>query len=179
MKKLLFGLLFLAGALSINAQSVKFGVKGGLNFATLRGNNLDVDSKTGFHLGGVVELKFLDKFSVQPELLYTELGTKNSNGELKLDYISLPVMAKYYVLDGFFAEAGPQFSFLVRDELDVTGGALDPQTEDFDLGLNLGLGYSFKNGLFIQSRYTLGLTALQENPDVRNGAFQLSLGYLF
>lgn len=179
MKKLLLSLLFLTGAFTINAQSVKFGVKGGLNFATLRGENLDVDSRTGFHVGGVAELKFSDKFSLQPELLYTELGTKNSTNELRLNYISLPVMAKYYVIDGFSLEAGPQFSFLVKDEVETPTATIDPQTEDFDLGLNVGLGYTFNNGLFIQSRYTLGITPVQESPDVKNGAFQLSLGYQF
>lgn len=179
MKKLLLSLLLLTGTFAVNAQSVKFGVKGGVNFATIRGNDLDVDSKTGFHVGGVAELKLGDKFSLQPELLYTELGTKDSDNELTLNYISVPVMAKFYLLEGFSVEAGPQFSFLVKDELETPVGILNPQTEDFDFGLNVGLGYNFNNGLFVQSRYTLGVSPIQENPDVKNGAFQLSLGYQF
>ena len=29
----------------------------------------------------------------------------------------MPIMAKYYIADGFSVQAGPQFSFLVKDEL--------------------------------------------------------------
>lgn len=172
--------LFAIGLLNVNAQSVKFGVKGGVNFATLRGDNLDVDNRTGFHFGGVVELKVADKFSVQPELLFTQLGTSGTQGDLKTSYISLPVMAKYYVFEGFAIELGPQASFLVDDELELNNGTItDVDIEDFDFGLNFGFGYNFNNGIFFQTRYTLGITAVQENPDVKNGAFQISLGYQF
>ncbi len=181
MKKLLlitvFSILF---SLNSNAQSLNFGVKAGANFSTLRGDNLDVENRTGFHIGGLLELKIADKFSIQPELLYTELGAKNSQTNLKTSYISLPIMAKYYLFQGLSVSAGPQVSFLVDDELKLPDGTLvDPDIEDFDLGLNLGLGYNFNNGIFFQARYTLGIVAVQENPDIKNGAFQLSLGYQF
>ncbi len=181
MKKVLLITLFsIVFSLKNYAQSLKFGVKAGVNFSTIRGENLDVDNRTGFHAGAIAELKLTDKFSIQPELLYTQLGTKGSGNELTTSYISLPVMAKYYLFQGLSIEAGPQASFLVDDKLEVAGrGIVDTNVEDFDFGLNVGLGYNFNNGIFFQTRYTLGITTIQENPDVKNGAFQLSLGYQF
>lgn len=184
MKKLLFTLLLVAGISSVNAQDVKFGVKTGLNVATIRGNNLDVDPRVGLHIGGVAELNLTPKFSIQPELLFSQLGTENSNSKLRTDYISLPIMAKYYLVKGFSIEAGPQFSFLVKDELEIivnnnNNGIFNPNVSNFDFGLNVGMGYQFEKGFFFQTRYSLGLTTIEENPDVRNGVFQLSLGYQF
>lgn len=172
-----------AFAMTTNAQDVKFGVKGGLNVSTIRINDLDVDPRLGFHFGGVAELKLGDRLSLQPEVLYSQFGAENTNEKLKIDYISIPIMAKYFIVDGFSFEAGPQFSFLANDELMVSGivgtGALNPQVESFDLALNLGMGYQFDGGMFFQARYNLGLSNVQSNPDVKNGALQLSLGFQF
>ena len=91
-------------------------------------------------------------------------------------------MAKYYIAKGFSVEAGPQFSFLVKDELiSDTGNSASVNTnaENFDFSANLGLGYKLDNGIFFQTRYNLGLTAISETPDVKNGVFQMTLGYQF
>lgn len=77
MKKLVLSALAVC-ALSGSAfaqQEVKFGPKAGVNFANL--SNLDdSEMKIGFHVGAVAEIKFNDKFSIQPELLYSaqEIG---------------------------------------------------------------------------------------------------------
>ena len=44
------------------------------NFATLGGDTEDLDGLTSFHVGGVAEISFSEKFSVQPELLYSAQG---------------------------------------------------------------------------------------------------------
>jgi len=208
MKKLLLTLMFgitLLAVTNSNAQSnadsnkkeIKFGLKAGVNVATIRGENLNVNPKLGAHFGIITELKLYDNFSIQPELLYSQIGARGSdssdlfdssdNSTLFLDYFTVPVMAKYYLLNGFNITAGPQFSFLVNDtfSLDVfdsvsqTVTPIDLQIENFDLGFNLGMGYQFENGFFFETRYAMGITPIQENPDVRNAVFQMSLGYQF
>ena len=90
-------------------------------------------------------------------------------------------MVKYYIVDGFSVEAGPQFSFLVKDEILNGAQVTDVTANSFDLMANLGLGYQFKNGLFFQTRYNLGLidVNISENLNIKNGVFQMSLGYQF
>ncbi|NER14586.1 outer membrane beta-barrel protein [Leptobacterium flavescens] len=184
MKKLLFFLSVSLLAVGANAQDVKFGVKGGLNVANITGSDISLDSRISLHLGVTSEISLTDKFSLQPELLYSAQGS--DIGDLitiELDYLSLPILAKYYIADGFSVEAGPQFSFLVNDNVsfdDGLGGqTVDIDANSFDLGASLGLGYKFDMGIFTQARYTIGITALDENPDIRNGNFQLSVGYQF
>jgi opacity protein-like surface antigen len=185
-----------------NAQDVKFGVKGGLNIANFSGDVEDNSSKVGFNVGGFVEIKISDKFAVQPELLYSTQGTKFKmlegvdSAEIKfnLEYINIPVMAKYFVADKFSLEAGPQIGFLTSAKADYTA-TIDGETEtgdenikknfeSVDFGLNFGAGYEFTENLSASVRYNLGLsniakTEADDNTKLTNNVFSLSLGYKF
>ncbi len=184
-----------------NAQDVKFGVKGGLNVATLTGDVDNVDSKVGFHVGGFAEIKVSDKFSVQPELLFSTQGTKfefsedfggeiiSGEGKVNLSYVNIPVMAKFYVADKFSLEAGPQIGFLTsaKYKLEAEGeeGEEDAKEdyESIDFGVNFGAGYNFTENLSAGLRYNLGLSNIAKDAGddykEKNGVFSLSLGYKF
>ncbi|WP_264534895.1 porin family protein [Flavobacterium sp. N1736] len=185
MKKILLAaVLFIATSATIQAQLLQIGVKAGVNFASQTGDafpeqNFDKEGITSFHAGLVAEIKLLDRFSVQPELLYSTQGAtyKNVDQEFKneLGYISIPVMAKFYLTDSFSLEVGPQASFLVseKNDFDVEDG------ETFEFGLNAGLGYKITKNFFVQGRYGLGLTEASKNADVKNSTVQLSAGFMF
>lgn len=184
MKKLLVIAAVLLSAGSLSAQEfVEFGAKGGLNFASLNGDNDEgLDGVTSFHLGLVAEFPLTETFSLQPEVLYSGLGASASEGDgtVKLDYISVPVMLKYYVIDGFSLEAGPQFSFNVVAEQEYDG-----QTEELDnvkstdFGAGVGVGYELPMGLFFQARYGFGFSEIADEAELKNNVFQLSAGYKF
>lgn len=186
MKKLILAAFFvIAAATNSNAQIVKFGVKGGVNFANLDGgpSGIDYKNKTGFHAGAVAEIKVLPNFSIQPEALFSSQGTEVEGvGDFNLDYISVPVLAKFYlVTDILSIEAGPQFSFLVNDSNDAFDDIADggSDTKSFDFGVAGGLGVNIAGGLFAQARYTIGLTEVSKDADAKNAVFQVSLGYMF
>lgn len=185
MKKIfLAAVLFIATSATIQAQLLQIGVKGGVNFASQTGDafpeqNFDKEGITSFHAGLVAELKLLERFSIQPELLYSTQGAtyKNAVSEFKneLGYISIPVMAKFYLTDSFSLEVGPQASFLVseKNDFDVE------DAETFEFGLNAGLGYKITKNFFVQGRYGLGLTEASKNADIKNSTVQLSAGFMF
>ncbi len=185
MKNLFFVTALLLGSLTANAQSlINFGVKAGPNFANFSGDsNIDYNSRTSFHAGLVAEIKAFPNMSLQPELLYSSQGAKvDGADDFNLDYVSVPVMVKYYILsDRLSLEAGPQFSFLVdeRDEAwnGIVGSA--PDNNSFDFALAGGVGLNITSGLFAQARYTIGLTEATKDADIQNAVFQLSLGYMF
>ncbi|AWK02805.1 PorT family protein [Flavobacterium crocinum] len=187
MKKIIVAaVLFLATSATMNAQLLKLGVKAGVNFANQTGGNFDgisVDKEgiTSYHAGLVAEVKLLDKFSIQPELLYSTVGAKYKFDEVsediknELGYITIPVMAKFYLNNTFSIEAGPQASFLVseRDNFNVNDG------ETFEFGLNAGLGVKLTESIFLQGRYGIGLTEASKNADIKNSVFQISAGFMF
>ncbi|WP_426483997.1 porin family protein [Flavobacterium sp. 2] len=186
MKKLfLAAVMFLTASTAIHAQLLKIGVKAGVNFANQHGDasfdgiSVDKEGLTSYHAGLVAELKLLEKFSIQPELLYSTQGAtyKNAVDEFKneLGYLSIPVMAKFYMTKSLSLEVGPQASFLLsnKKEFDVQ----DPKT--FDFAVNAGLGLKITEGLFVQARYGLGLTEVSTHADLKNSVFQLSAGFMF
>lgn len=185
MKKILLAaVLFIATSATIQAQLLQIGVKAGVNFASQTGDafpdqNIDKEGITSYHAGLVAEIKLLDKFSVQPELLYSTQGAtyKDVDQQVKkeLGYLAIPVMAKFYLSDSFSLEVGPQASFLLseKDDFDLY------DAETFDFAVNAGLGFKITKNLFVQGRYSLGLTEASKNADVKNSTVQLSAGFMF
>jgi hypothetical protein len=119
--------LFLGVTVMAQTQKVKLGVKAGLNISSLTfdESELNASGKTGFTAGVMVEIPMAKNFSLQPELLYSQQGTKisfsdqevtNSNykSTIKLNYLNIPVMLKYYVIEGLSVQAGPQIGILLK-----------------------------------------------------------------
>jgi opacity protein-like surface antigen len=173
MKKIILtlGLVFAFGL--TNAQETKFGIKGGLNNTNWTGD-FDTDAKTSFYLGGLVDITVSEKFHVQPELLYSSEGASD---DLGVSYLRLPIMAKFYVADGFSLQAGPELAFKIGAEED----AVDDSIKSLDYGLGVGAGYELTSGLFFDLRYNLGLANISEddNFDIKNTGLQFGLGYRF
>lgn len=199
MRKVILSAVLLAAFSSndvLAQQQVKFGPKAGVNFANISGlDNSEI--KTGFHVGAVVEIKFNEKFSIQPELLYSAEGAKftgsypivgNVEAKLNYDYINIPILAKYYIVDGFSVEAGPQVGFLVKAE-DKLSNASTELTNDVKnnlssttFGLGFGVAYDLPMGLFVNGRYNLGLSDIVKNNNnsaQKSNVIQVGLGYKF
>lgn len=173
-------------------QQLKFGPKAGVNFANLSGLD-NTEMKTGFHVGAVAEIKFNEKFSIQPEVVYSAQGAKgmlnNIEGKANLDYINIPILAKYYIVDGFSVEAGPQVGFLVKAEGKGTVNNVSVTTDvkdnfkSTDFGLGFGLAYDLPVGMFVNARYNLGLSDIRNNTSsgdaIKNNMIQVGIGYKF
>lgn len=195
---LIFSLMCFGG---VQAQEYfNFGIKGGVNFGNFAGDDAeesDFKVRTGFHIGVLAEIMLAERFALQPEILYSSQGGKatledfdefmgeNMDVQLKLDYISVPVLLKYFVIPGLSIEAGPQFSFTVDSQAEVSFEGeeasvdITDETEKFDLGLAVGLGYGLPQGFLVQARYARGFSDVYTDSDIRNTLFQVSVGYKF
>ncbi|SDG86813.1 porin family protein [Winogradskyella thalassocola] len=166
-----------------NAQDVQFGAKAGLNISNFSGGDADRNSLIGFHVGFISEIPLSEKFSLQPELLYSRQGSEAQDVvKVKVDYLAIPIMAKYYLAKDFSLEVGPQFSFLVNDKGEYIDSDLpdeDTDASSIDIGANVGLGYNLNSNMFVQARYNFGISTVAENPDIKNSVVQVSLGYKF
>jgi hypothetical protein len=203
MKKLLLSLFVFAFGI-INAQKTQFGIKGGLNISNQSNTRLSGVTNTnsslivGFHVGGFLEYKISDKFSIQPELLFSTQGGKLSYNEenlvpntpdrdnynveniSNLYYINIPITFKYNVIDKITLELGPQLGFLVSSKYEYTSPVLIPK-EDYkslDYGLNFGAGYVVTNNISIGVRYSMGLNNISKNSnEIKNNVFSISTLY--
>ncbi|WP_430965029.1 porin family protein [Spongiimicrobium sp. 2-473A-2-J] len=183
MKKLFLSIVIaVIGFTTISAQGIKIGAKAGVNFADNSGDgelNEGTTSKTGIHLGGVVQLGIKEKFELQGELLYSMQGFKDGATH-KLDYINLPITANYFVIESLSIQAGPQFGFNINDTFEDDLGSGSLNAEGFDLAVIFGAQYQFPTGLFVQGRYQLGLIDfLDYDSPSKHTVLSFSVGYFF
>jgi len=190
---------------SEQVKKTQFGIKAGLNLATIRGDVSNASNRVGGHFGVTAEFRISDMFSIQPEILYSMQGVKESvaedllgngilirgEGTTKMDYLNLPVLAKIYLSNGLALEAGPQIGILVSGKVSYdlnyegenVSGTQDVTSDlnTIDFGLSAGLSYQLQSsGVFFQGRYNLGLTNTYkgtDNVEGKNGVLQFSIGY--
>ncbi len=196
MKKVFF-LMGLSLLLLGSCIPCKYGVRGGATFASIGGDDTDnLSARTGIFVGLSTECNLFDKFSLQPEVNFVQQGaeyemSEGFDGRFKLDYINVPVMAKLYVSDGFFLEAGPQIGFLLsaKDEYDTPTSGEDDIKDDIkstDFAANVGLGYQFDSGLLLNARYGFGISDINDfadSPGVdfsnQNNVLSVGVGFRF
>jgi hypothetical protein len=117
-------LCLVTGIATAQTQST-FGAKGGINIAgtTFKDpspfSDGDAKARLAFYLGVYANRPVNDKFSIQPELLFSSQGLRladNGNRENwrnVMNYLNIPIMAQYKINDRFYAEAGPQIGILL------------------------------------------------------------------
>ncbi|MBS9767696.1 MAG: PorT family protein [Flavobacteriaceae bacterium] len=199
MKKIFLAIAVVIGFGVANAQSVKYGVKAGLNVANVSNvklGEIEPDSRVAYHVGAMAEIGLTSQFAVQPEVLFSVQGASKEKegvtGAVEFNYINIPVMAKYYVLNGLSLEVGPQIGFLTTAKITFKGTIegkeineskdVKDEAKSVDFGLNFGTSYNYQN-FNLGVRYNLGLTDIAKERDGgdanKNGVFQVSLGYFF
>lgn len=177
-------LAFLFCLSSLSAQSFSFGAKAGANFANVTGDDVEnASTRTGFHLGAVANIGISDKFGIQPELIYSQQGSKDDEFDitLKLDYLNIPILADITVAQGFSLQAGPQFGININSSAEDDNGN-EGDVEDInslDLGAAVGAQLKLESGLFFQARYNLGLSDIVDDSSAKNSNITVSIGYFF
>lgn len=156
---------------SVISQEIDLGLKAGANFASITdASNLLTSNRTGFLIGVFAGVKFSDKLGIQGDLLYSQQGANLDPKDINLNYINVPIVLKYYLVQGFNLQAGPQFGFIVDDNIEA---------ESFDLAGVLGLGYDFPFGIRIEGRHNFGLTDVFNSIKGKNSVTSIAIGYSF
>ena len=177
MKKIIIILSIVAINYNSFGQKIDIGIKGGLNFSELEIPDISTSPKTGYHLGAYSLFKF-GKLGLQPEFIFSQQGSKVDLGHWDAKYINIPMILKLYLVAGFNMQAGPQFGFLNKAELD--GNSIKDNIKKSDVSLGLGLGWDAPIGLKLDARYNMGLTDNSDDPayaTIKSQVFQLSLGF--
>ena len=181
MKKITFFFLLVLltiTSFSYSQSTIRFGLKGGLNYANFSGSDINTDALTSYHAGVLLELNLFDNLAIQPELFYSTVGATYTNTieniKSELGYISIPLIAKFNLSELFYIELGPQASFLLINKDDVYN---DYNKSDFSV--NAGLGINLSKNIFGSARYNLGVTEIRRDTEIKNAAVQFSVGFIF
>lgn len=200
MKKLLLSVFILSGLIFITTPDAQaqLGVKGGLNVANFNDTDASADSRAGIMAGLTYDFGVpMSPITIQPGVFYAQKGAKLSEGNVeattKLDYIEIPVVAKFnFILDNPMLTPhvyfGPYLGFNINAEQEVSGGEnsgtvdIDDAVKGTDFGVVVGAGADITR-FNVGVRYSAGLSDIAEDDsfdgDGKNGVFSIVVGIDF
>ena len=186
-----------------NRDKLSFGLKAGVNFSNVydsEGDDFVADGKVGFAAGAFVGIPLGKIFGLQPEVLFSQKGFKSSGTFLGTPYsmtrttnfIDVPLLVSIKPVENISLLFGPQFSYLIKQTDDFTGGSLssaqEQQFENNDLTKNI---FALTGGADITiDHLVLGVRAgwdVKNNvgsdnsttPRYKNVWYQATIGYKF
>lgn len=210
--------LILISTITFAQVKPAFGVRAGLVSSSIRGeaaSNLSdllefangmitTNSRTGFYAGAYASIPLTEGMSVEPGLFYSEKGYElngdltikgagflgaNAKAKLQSQYLDIPIVLKADLGSGIQIFAGPQFSYLMKADLNTTAGLLGINllnnkmdvTEQFnrwDAAVTMGAGYKLSNGINITASYDYGLSKIDKNQNTKayNNAIKIGIG---
>ncbi|WP_304067686.1 porin family protein [Pedobacter glucosidilyticus] len=194
MKKILFLSLFALLCASSSFAQFNLGIKGGLNYSTIKAENQEIDESgiLGYQLG--LWSRIGGNFYLQPELY---IGSKGSDFEFRSTVGGNTVVqsgeARFTTLDvplllgakiggdklNFRLMAGPAFQFNLNTDDDNFSQAIDPdfyRYRDFVTNLQAGAGVDVGN-LSVDLRYETSLQDINKNDGLKQSLLHLSLGF--
>ena len=175
---------------------MKYGVKAGLNMTSMS-NDMAFDPGfgmgVGFRVGGFLNMRWgyrtensskgTGLWGFQPELMYSNQAVKTDAGDIKMNYIALPLLLKVYPTTALSIEVGPELSYLISTSpstMAVDGAEIKVgDCKGMNIGLAAGLAYDFEMGLTVGARYTYGFTDMAKNLKWKNSNIQITVGWMF
>lgn len=177
-----------------NAQKFKFGPKLGANVGKIEGSGFSDKYTLAYHVGGFAEIHLGKKWAVQPEVLWNQINadtasgfkaiyqnlvnTSNIGNNLKLNYLSIPLLLTYKPGKLLSLQAGPQFGILIDQTKNITQNGADAFKKG-DLSMLFGAQVNILK-LRVYGRYAVGLnniSDIQSQEKWRNTGFQLGVGF--
>ncbi|MCK5145989.1 PorT family protein [bacterium] len=183
--------LFIVIALLVYTQTaisqigIRTGFKLGRTQSKFTGDDFKNIDKLKANSGGLsLELGFL-VFAVQADLLYQSKGTVLENGdEIKLNYISIPVLIKKRFLPMLihpYIMVGPEWNYHISGDIKIDG--VKTKVEKTAMAAVVGVGIEFEllgKGAFLEGRYHFGLSSISkiDNIDIKDKTASIYFGVL-
>lgn len=175
---------------------VSLGITAGGNYSTMsKYDPVDLGSRSGigFQGGAVVNIHFGQRrgadagtgpIGLQVEALYAQHSMKTDlSDDIKLGYLEVPVLLKYYITPNVNVELGPTFCYLLSKSPDMLRGTSTNiaigELKGGDLKGTVGISYQTKSGFYASARYNIGLSELASNFPCKVSTATVSIGYLF
>ncbi|MDR0757608.1 MAG: PorT family protein [Tannerella sp.] len=166
--KWLFLVLFISATAVLNAQNIRFGVKGGLNVSSVKFSEevFDADNITGFHIGPIIEIMTpLPGIGLDGAVLFTQKGTGLRQKTIKNNFLEVPVNLKWKMILPLvkpYLSAGPYVGFRMAGDKswsDTYGDIVRQiESKNFCAGLNFAAGAEIVSWIQLSVNYNLGLT---------------------
>ncbi|MFM9050707.1 MAG: porin family protein [Bacteroidota bacterium] len=182
----------------LQAQSFSSGIRFGMTATQVDGDTYEGFDKAGL-LGGLFVERFMsDRFSLRMEMDYIQKGSRkpldkevNSFYRMRLNYLEVPVLARYKAGRKLTLQAGPALGVLVFSEEDDQTGVLvySPPFNKYEVSMSAGFAYDLSEKTAVDVRYGFSLAPIRPfdffatfaywDKGQFNSVIQLSLEYRF
>lgn len=171
---------------------LNLGIKGGVNITKVDGKAFRDEFRYGYHLGGFAQIGLGGKLAIQPEVLFNQVQTRADSSfknvyqnsvsidnyrDVKLTYLSIPLLLNYKLGSLMSLQAGPQYGVLIDQSKNLLQNGQEAfKNGDFSL---VGGAQIHISKLRLQGRYFVGLSNISDIDNQnkwKNQGFQLSLG---
>ena len=186
MKQIPLLLIALVACIAVQAQGIQFGPRLGVSFTNVSINGFKADGLTRLHAGVFVAVPVANRIEIESGAIYSQQGTYQT-GQLKgrsaLEYLNIPVLGRYKLLDALAVYAGPQIGIGLSSSFKAeSNGRVYPVTgviDPIDVTLLFGADYEVYQGISAGARYFFSLGDMHgdDNKVGKNYVFQLSLAY--
>ncbi len=156
-----------------SAQGIGGGLTAGFTSSQIDGDAWGGYNFWGYHLGGFVYYDFNDRIALQIEIANSLRGSREAGiGRIALRYIDIPVMLRFRKelssgqLDGEFGLSGNVLLSAKNGLVPFTFDNTDVFRR-FSSELHLGAAYYFIEQAGIFARWSIGLSNLQSDPQLR------------
>ncbi len=211
--KYCFVFFLLFATYGLLGQETRYGIKTGLNYSTIIGDQTEgINPRLSGHLGVFAEIRFSDRFAFQPEVVYSSqgfqfntdlfvidrqdptLGGADFKTAVQLNYLTVPILADFAILEHLSIQVGPQFGFLLNqvtklknfdgvDSTDLDDRQVVNGRFQLDYGVAAGVAYKLTDQWALSGRIYQGIRNRLNGSlgDLQNynTSIQLSVNYLF
>ncbi len=171
------------------SQGLTFGIKAGATLNKLTGKSFNEEFSFGYHVGAFATLGMGGKLSLQPEVLFSQVTTDTASNfsavspgfnkvkDVKLKYLSIPILLNYNLSNLLALQVGPQYAILIDQDKNLRQNGEEAfKTGDFSMvgGLQIKL-VKFR----VYGRYVIGLSDISDVPNSgewKNQSIQLGVG---
>lgn len=157
------------------------GFTAGGNFSQVDGDGFTGYHKAGLNFGPIVYASFNGHFGASMELLYSQKGSRERNYtedaagvgyvndyDLKMNYVEVPLMLRYYADNRLHFGAGVSYSQLINyKETAITYAPVNLDTSAYsfhrnDLCLAADVNYEFYKGWFLNFRFNYSIRSIRD-----------------
>ncbi len=170
MKKVLLVIILLATCLQVQAQNFTGGLIGGINGSQLDGDGVGGYYKPGFVLGFAAAFPINEKWTIEPEFMYSQKGARTTMDQyldqgipwvhFRLNYADFPIMATYKVRPDLHFQIGLSPNVLLNAEFEDENGIVADRRQFFstiDFMAAVGIEYRILPKLGFNMRFNYSL----------------------
>lgn len=192
-------MLLSAMTIGMQAQNVKFGLKGGLDITTMSFDQkvFDTSNRAGWFFGPSVQVSLPAGLGADIAAFYDQKETKLNEETIKMKSILIPVNVRYKIglgsMAGIYLAAGPQFGFNVGDDefkwKDKESYNNTFQLKKSNFSVNLGAGVYVTQHLEVGFAYNIAISKTGDasfkegveavKDDTKAKTWQISAAYYF